>query len=119
MRYSFYFIPFALLFSCNAEPLEREVSDKTNELEETVDETGSDYSAKVIENSPDNWGYQILDGENLFINQPHIPAVQGNKGFTSAEKAEKTAQYIIYKLEAGLVPPTVTIEELDSLEVLN
>lgn len=64
------------------------------------------------------WGYQILNNGQLYINQPHIPSVQGNKGFDSKDKAIKTAEYIINKLENNIFPPTVSPQELDSLGVL-
>ena len=38
------------------------------------------------------YGYDILIDETKFIHQPYIPSIAGNKGFSSKENAEKTAQ---------------------------
>ena len=76
------------------------------------------YTVEAFENGPNDWGYKIMNGDNMFINQPHVPAAQGNKGFSSKEKAITAGDFMLYKLEAGIVPPTVSVEELDSLGVL-
>ena len=76
------------------------------------------FSLKATFSPEFGWGYQILNNDELYINQPHIPSVQGNKGFSDKSKAIKTAEYIIYKLKNNIFPPTVTPTELDSLNVL-
>ncbi len=69
--------------------------------------------------SPDlGWGYQIFNNGAIYINQPHIPAIPGKKGFSDEDKAIKTAQFIINKLENNIFPPTISVKELDSLKVL-
>jgi hypothetical protein len=47
-----------------------------------------------------------------------MPAVEGILGFSDESKAIKTAELMIYKLKNGVFPPTISIEELDSLGVL-
>jgi len=131
---SFIFLPLALT-ACNEEV--EEVSDhsivSTNNpehvLEENVntyiDSVDSDviliskYSFQTTFNEEQGWGYQLLDNGKVFINQPHIPAVQGNKGFSSEEKAIKCAEYALKKVDEGMIPPTLTKIELDSLGVLD
>ena len=53
------------------------------------------------------------------IDQKHIPAIQGEQGFTSKEKAEITGNYILRKIKNGEFPPTVSVPELDSLGVID
>ncbi len=65
------------------------------------------------------WGYKILRNDTMYINQPHIPAVSGNKGFSSEEKALTTANYAIDKIYQGQSLPAITPQELDSLGVLD
>ncbi len=92
---------------------------KTDEVkEENISEPASSYSYQTMFDSTLGWGYQILNNQSLFINQPHIPSIQGNKGFDSEEKASITAEYILDKLNRNIFPPTVSISELDSLGVL-
>ena len=65
------------------------------------------------------WGYEVLIKNKPYIRQETIPAISGNRGFSSKEKAEKAAQFVIYKIEKNIMPPTVTVAELDSLGVLD
>jgi hypothetical protein len=81
-------------------------------------EKPSKWSYKVISISENNWGYQLFDGPTMVINQTAIPSVQGIDGFDSHDKAERTAKFIVQKLERGIFPPTVDKNELDSLGVL-
>jgi len=126
-------IPFLFLISCTtAEQKEEQHSETKPEIsvdtkvkeEESVvtiteDETEVDvFSIATFLVEGQGWGYKILNNEKLFINQPHIPSLPGNAGFETKEKALKTAEYIVYKLENGLFPPTISPEELDSLGVL-
>lgn len=78
----------------------------------------SNWSYKVTSISENNWGYQLFDGSKMVINQTSIPSVQGIDGFDTREKAERTAKFIVQKLERGVFPPTVDKKELDSLGVL-
>ena len=93
--------------------------ENASEPQEAIIETNVDvYSVKTTFAPDHGWGYQILNNGELYINQPHIPAVAGNKGFDSEANAQTTADYIIYKMNNGLFPPTVSPEELDSLGVM-
>jgi hypothetical protein len=65
------------------------------------------------------WGYNILVDGKIYIHQPTVPAVMGNNGFSSEEKAQKAAGLVISKIRNNVIPPSVTPEELDSLEVLD
>jgi hypothetical protein len=62
------------------------------------------------------WGYNILVGHKIFIHQEAIPAIAGNKVFTSREDAEKTANLVIGKIVNKKVP-SITINEIDSLHI--
>jgi len=83
-----------------------------------IEKPAYEYTSKTIFSPEFGWGYQILNLGDLYINQPHIPSIPGNNGFDSEEKAKKTADFVIYKLNNGIVPPTVSPEELDSLGVM-
>lgn len=63
------------------------------------------------------WGYSIIEDDKELIYQPHIPVIQGYIVFCCEEQAEKIAQLVVYKLENGTNPPTISIKELDSLNI--
>ncbi|MBS1637368.1 MAG: DUF4907 domain-containing protein [Bacteroidetes bacterium] len=65
------------------------------------------------------YGYNILLDSTVFIHQPTIPAIQGNRGFSSESQAGLAASLVIYKLLHNITPPSVSVRELDSLGVLN
>jgi hypothetical protein len=64
------------------------------------------------------WGYDIYLNEQLYIHQPIIPAIIGNKGFSEEKYAEETAKRVIEKIRKHILPPDVTPAELDSMNVL-
>ena len=128
MRY--FFILIVLLFvSCQSSEETDQVRTEENTgvveddvvVPDMIDTSISEnnYTTQSIHSEEVGWGYQILNNGKPYINQPHIPAVSGAEGFNSEEDALKTADLVLYKLENGIVPPSVTIEELDSLGVLN
>lgn len=78
----------------------------------------SPYHYTTIYTDDVGWGYDILEKSTIRIHQPHIPAVQGNQGFKSASDAAKVAEKIIEKLEQGIMPPTLSIPEMEELGVL-
>jgi len=78
------------------------------------------FKVDSIENNGSRgWGYDIIMNGEIHIHQPHIPAVMGNNGFSSEEKALKTGEFVIEKIKNNILPPRVTSEELDSLGVLD
>ena len=127
-----FFLLVALLLSCSNEETSEESGSTTTTLNEKTGpesesctygiqskENNTAYSARIIFTDSLGWGYQIFDGNTMFINQLHIPSIQGNRGFKSREAAQLTANFILYKLANGVFPPTVDEKELDSLGVLN
>jgi hypothetical protein len=77
------------------------------------------FEVIVSENSPTEFGYQILKDGVLLIDQKTIPAVQGNRSFFCREDAQRVADYILLKIMNGIFPPTISVVELDSLGVLD
>ena len=70
-------------------------------------------------NGTRGWGYDILIDGKIYIHQPNVPAIIGNNGFSSEEKAMLTGEFVISKIKNNIFPPAVTPEELDSLGVLD
>ncbi|MFT4601222.1 MAG: hypothetical protein ACI857_001400 [Arenicella sp.] len=108
----------------NEQPVEDIISDHPDDFTITktiidFNDEDSRYDYQTIFTSSQGWGYQLLDSGKVFINQPHIPAVSGNEGFSSEEKAITCAEFALTKVHLGMIPPTLTKDELDSLGVLN
>lgn len=80
--------------------------------------TSSRYHAQYYYNDTLGWGYDILENETVLIHQPHIPAIQGNRGFKSEYDAERVAEKVIEKLDHNILPPRLSVEELKELGVL-
>ncbi len=117
MKNLLFYICLLVLGSCNndGETIESEHSIKNN----SKNEVSSEYYVLTIENPVIGWGYQIFKDGKLVIDQKHIPVIQGYRGFSSKENAEKLGNYIIEKMKNGVFPPTLNQSELDSLGVLN
>lgn len=76
---------------------------------------------KVFENKEPNlsgYGYDILIFDALYVHQPHIPAINGNRGFKTKDQANKAAEFVVYKIRNNIMPPSLSVEELDSLGTL-
>lgn len=76
----------------------------------------SAFNIRLI-TSGEGWGYQITQNESLIINQPMIPAVSGNHPFITKDEAQRVGELVVKKLNQGKRPPSVTLHELDSLEI--
>lgn len=133
----FYLFLFLILTSCNnsgdegtdatATTVSEEISESVPEINSTHEATPqmpagtSDVHVKVFKNSsaehPDGYGYDILMDGRLYIHQAHIPAIPGNKGFASEGDAKKTGELMAFKIRNNIMPPSITTEELDSLDV--
>lgn len=79
----------------------------------------SEIVAETFENEKGNgFGYDILIDGHIYVHQPSVPAVGGNTGFKSKADAQTTANLVIGKIRAGILPPTVSTEELRNLGVI-
>lgn len=76
------------------------------------------FSHLITYDEVTGYGYQILENDSLLINQVHIPAVQGINGFSTKEKAERAALYVLEQVKNGIFPPTFTKDKLIELDVL-
>lgn len=65
------------------------------------------------------FGYDVQTSDGGFhIVQTHLPAVGGNKPFKTATDAFKTAVLVAYKLNSDMGLPTLTVQDLQYLQVL-
>jgi|SRR6187200_1926772 hypothetical protein len=77
----------------------------------------SDTSYRIISSIANTYGYEILINGKALIRQKNIPGLSGSTGFKRKEDAEKTAQLVLKKLNAGIMPPSIDKHELDSMKV--
>lgn len=72
----------------------------------------------IIKTDSATYGYSIYADGNLYILQNSIPAMGGNKGFANATTAAKCAMLVIQKIKRGEMPPSLTVEEIKKLNVI-
>jgi len=76
------------------------------------------FSNDTVKNSGlSGFGYDIYVNNRLAIHQPNIPAVNGNMGFKTKEDAQKAGELAAYKISNNIMPPAVSVQELDSLGI--
>ena len=63
------------------------------------------------------WGYDVYANDSILIHQPYIPAIEGNKSFTTKEQAITIGQLVINKFKTHQ-SPTISVHELDSCKVV-
>lgn len=79
--------------------------------------SNASFEIKTIKNDI-GWGYDIYMNGSMYVHQPHIPAISGNKGFRSEADAKRTAELVIHKIKNNIIPPSLSVKELDSLGVI-
>ncbi len=78
----------------------------------------ADITIKIIPSANNTFGYNILLYKRLLVRQPNIPGLPGNEGFTTKERAQTVAEFVVKKIRNNQMPPTVTMEDLNTLGVL-
>ncbi|MEO6188358.1 MAG: DUF4907 domain-containing protein [Ginsengibacter sp.] len=66
----------------------------------------------------EGFGYDIYLKGRRYIHQPGVPAIPENKGFATQAAAQKTAELVAYKIQHNILPPSISLQELDSLGVI-
>ena len=79
----------------------------------------ADIKAIIIPSENNTFGYDIYVYGAVLVHQPSRPGLPGNTGFDSKEDARKVAELVIKKIYNNELPPSVSIEELRELGVLN
>ena len=73
---------------------------------------------KVIDAPKHTYGYDVFGDGQLMIHQTSVPALPGNQGFKTKEAATKVALLVIDKIKQGEIPPTISIDEMKTLNVI-
>ena len=98
-------------------PIERQAEEIAIEKDKEQELATESLSLKITNSEHSGFGFEILQGTSPLIIQPHIPAIQGIKGFETEEQAAIIGNYMIYKINNGIMPPSITVHDLDSLEI--
>ena len=61
------------------------------------------------------WGFDIFLDHQKYIHQPNIPAINGEIPFKTKKDALKIAKLMKIKICGNIIPPTITIEEINKL----
>lgn len=67
---------------------------------------------KLTPSIENTWGYCILKDKKVIVNQPNVPGRPGDKGFETSEDAKKVAMMAIEKLKQGIMPPSISKEDM-------
>ena len=97
------------------EKVEEEIAIAKDKEQELVTDS---LSLKITDSEHTGFGFEILQGTSPLIIQPHIPAIQGIKGFETEEQAAIIGNYMIYKINNGIMPPSISVQDLDSLKIV-
>lgn len=81
----------------------------------SCEKKNSSFEIKIT-NQNSGYGYQILKKQKILINQPFIPAIQGEKSFKNETDAQKTAELVVSKIHRYSLPK-ISIHELDSMKI--
>ena len=95
------------------------VASKVPEATPVSDSSSSHFSMHTFKNEDglEGYGFDIYQKGAMMIHQNSIPAIQGNKGFSTEEEAKAVGALMLYRISNGIMPPSISIEDLDSLGV--
>ena len=95
-----------------------EAADKKEVKEQKNPYANAEIAIKIIPSANNTFGYDILLYGRPLVHQPNIPGLPGNEGFTTKERAQTVAEFVVKKIRNNEMPPTVTIEDLNAMGVL-
>jgi hypothetical protein len=115
MKQTIFLLLVVVFFSANGQNPHRKAEIKNPGVEK---QTSNTFTFKILPSNNGTWCYDIYRGQKMLIHQINIPGLPGNDGFKNKSDAGKVARLVIKKLKTGEMPPTVTLEELKNLKVI-
>ena len=98
-------------------PIKKSGEKRASKKSKQQELVGESLTLKITDSEYNGFGFEILRGTNPLIIQPHIPAIQGIKGFNTKDQASIIGNYMIYKINHGIMPPSISVQDLDSLGI--
>lgn len=141
MKFNFCFllISISYLCSCNSPsadktgsvttPVSKTDSTKINAVNPQPDSTATtktspaitdtSITVKVFKSGPPlkGFGYDILHNGSVYVHQPHIPAIPGQRDFDTEQQALAVGNLMADKIRKNTMPPSVSVEELKKLGI--
>ena len=130
MKYIYIIVCFSAFVSCKS-PSEKidniplEVKDTTAAPTQSHADTGKTNQSMIGPPAPTKYitttfklpdgtiGYDILNTEGKkIIHQDRLPGMPGLRGFENTSQANCIAEKMMEKMSKGIMPPSITIEEL-------
>jgi hypothetical protein len=65
------------------------------------------------------WGFDILWNKKKYIHQTNIPAINGNIAFKTKKDALKIAKLMKSKICNNIIPPSISLQEINNLISIN
>lgn len=117
-RYFILFVVFLIATACNQKDNKTDV-EKVIKNEKPVENAELQPAVFEIKTfvEDNGWGYDIYRNNEKYIHQPNIPAVNGLHVFVSEADALKVAELMVEKMQGGMAQPTISVEELESLQI--
>jgi hypothetical protein len=78
----------------------------------------AEITIKIIPAANNTFGYDILIYDRPLVHQPNIPGLPGVEGFTTKKRAQTVAEFVVKKIKKNEMPPTVTMDDLNTMGVL-
>jgi hypothetical protein len=76
----------------------------------------ANITSSIISDS-EGFGYEIWVNGKKYIHQRYIPSVKPYKRFSSADDAQKVADLVIKKLREEIIPPKISVSEIEKLGI--
>jgi len=64
------------------------------------------------------WGYEIVIEDTVYIHQPHVPAIIGERPFADRRQAAAVGEMVKQRIEHGQ-KPTIFTSDLRALKILS
>ncbi|WP_078127300.1 DUF4907 domain-containing protein [Leptospira alexanderi] len=95
-------------------PHKTEKNQQTSGTGKSSSYTNAEIRIQTFDVNSGEYGYDVYVNGSRFVHQPHIPGRHGTEGFQNQKQAEQVATLVSEKIRKGLIPPTITREEVEN-----
>ena len=86
-----------------------------NNTEKNVCSNSKNKTEIHIFKANQGWGFDIFLNKKKYIRQEFIPAIDGLIAFKTKEDAKKIGELMQTKICNNIMPPSITLEEINNL----